>query len=316
MMRATGLGLSLRDAPANPETDGMTRPAALESVPSGVSSRASALLQVLAPRRGADVASCDWDALFDAVKERLRAVADEPAELALRHTRADAHYAQHVIGECLVALDQLHHSMANELGRRQHLELEVFDARTALAQAQAELVGTQAGERRARHLALHDNLTSLPNRGYFVERLNHALALAAPQRRHLSVMYVDLDDFKPINDAHGHAAGDELLRIIAARLRRVIRAEDMVSRLGGDEFGCLFSGLDDRAQLVQLAGKVYDAVSAPCKVGALRLVVRPSIGIAMCPGDGETSDELLHNADAAMVCAKRGSLRHAFCREG
>lgn len=175
-----------------------------------------------------------------------------------------------------MALNQLHHSMANELGRRQHLELEVFDARTALAQAQAELVGTQAGERRARHLSLHDSLTSLPNRGYFIERLDHALALVAPQRRHLSVMYLDLDDFKPINDAHGHAAGDELLRIVAARLSRVMRADDMVRRLGGDEFGCLLGGLDDRAQLVQLAGKVFDAVSAPFKVGTLRLVVRPS----------------------------------------
>ena len=186
---------------------------------------------------------------------------------------------------------------------------------TALAQARAELVGTQAGERRARHLALHDSLTSLPNRGHFVERLENALALTAPQRRALGVMYLDLDDFKPINDAHGHAAGDELLRIVAARLSRVMRAEDMVSRLGGDEFGCLLSGLDDRAQLVQLAGKVFDAVSAPCKVGPLRLVVRPSIGIAMCPGDGDTSEVLLHNADAAMYQAKRLGLRHAFCSE-
>ena len=90
---------------------------------------------------------------------------------------------------------------------------------------------------------------------------------------------------------------------------------DLVSRLGGDEFGCLLSGLDDRAQLVQLAAKVYDAVSAPCKVGQLRLLVRPSIGIAICPVDGETSDELLHNADAAMYQAKRLGLRHAFCNE-
>ncbi|MCY7308656.1 MAG: GGDEF domain-containing protein [Rhodoferax sp.] len=314
MMRATALGLSLRNAPASSEADAISQPAALDHVPSGVSSNASALLQILAPSYGTDVASCDWDALFDAVKERLRSVIDAPTDTAGRRAD-DPQLAKRVIGECLLALDQLHHSMANELGRLQPLELEVFDAKTELAQARAELVGTQAGERRARHLALHDSLTSLPNRGYFVERLDHALALAAPQRRPLSVMYLDLDDFKPINDAHGHAAGDELLRIVAARLSHVVRGEDMVSRLGGDEFAFLLTGLDDRAQLAQLARKVFDAVSAPCKVGKLRLVVRPSIGIAMCPGDGETSDALLQNADAAMYYAKRRNLNHAFCGE-
>ena len=315
MMRATGLGLLLRDAPASRQADAMTQLAALDGIPISMSSNASALPKVLAPGRATDVDSCDWDELFNAVKERLRAVSDGPASAPTQPGAAEFQHLQRVVGECIVALDQLHHSMANELGRRQHLELEVFDANTALAQARAELVGTQAGERRARHLALHDSLTSLPNRGHFVERLENALALTAPQRRALSVMYLDLDDFKPINDAHGHAAGDELLRIVAARLSRVMRAEDMVSRLGGDEFGCLLSGLDDRAQLVQLAGKVFDAVSAPCKVGPLRLVVRPSIGIAICPGDGDTSDDLLHNADVAMYQAKRLGLRHAFCNE-
>jgi len=315
MMRPGTSSMPPRDVHANGESGATTRASALDSIAIGVSSHTSALLQVPASRRATDVASCDWEDLFGAVKARLGAAADGMAGPAAQPTSAGLRQAKLVVGECITALDQLHYSMVNELGRRQNLELEVFDAKTELAQARAELVGTQEGERRARYLALHDSLTSLPNRGYFVERLEHALALAAPQRRPLSVMYLDLDGFKPINDAHGHAAGDELLRIVAARLSHAVRAEDMVSRLGGDEFGCLLSGLEGREQLAQLAGKVFDAVSAPCKVGALRLVVRASIGIAMWPGDGETPDALLHNADAAMYHAKRHNLRHAFCQK-
>ncbi len=272
-----------------------------------------ALLRAPLPDTSADIAICDWDDLFNAVKARLNSVVCEcPSSAGPRSLPRSGRQVKTVVQECTADLDQLHQTMANELGRRQQLELEVFDTRTALAQARAELVGTQAGERRARHLALHDSLTSLPNRGFFMERLNHALALTAPRRRSLAVMYLDLDGFKPVNDNHGHAAGDELLRIVAARLRRAVRAEDMVSRIGGDEFACLLGGLHDREQLGHLAAKVFDAISAPCKIGALRVAVHPSIGIAVCPDDGTTSEILLQNADKAMYAAKRQQTGHAF----
>jgi diguanylate cyclase (GGDEF)-like protein len=214
--------------------------------------------------------------------------------------------------ECMAALDRLRTALAHELGRCQQLELEVFDAQTALAQLRAELAGTRAGERRARHLAMHDGLTSLPNRNFFRQQLGLALAHLEPQRPTFAVLYLDLDGFKPINDRHGHAIGDELLRIVAARLSQAVRAEDMVSRLGGDEFACLMADLRDREQLSRLAVKLVDTVSAPLMIGRLKLSVRPSIGIAICPTDGANADALLEKADAAMYRAKRCRTGYAF----
>ena len=259
------------------------------------------------------VASGDWDDLLNAVKARLRltvgewlAATPEPQQ----HDTAGRFHAS--VLECVAALDKLHATLTHELGRCQQLERQVLDAQAALAQARAELVGTQAEEMRARHLALHDSLTSLPNRDFFRERLDHALAQAEPVRQVLALLYFDLDGFKPINDAHGHDAGDELLRIVAARLTRAVRAEDMVGRLGGDEFACLLGGLADREQLSQLACKLFDVVSAPIQIGKLELSVRPSIGIAMCPAHGVTAEALLKSADSAMYHAKRHQTGYAF----
>ena len=263
---------------------------------------------------GGNVAIADWDELLNAVKARLRLSVEEPLG-APEQGREPAGQTRSSVLDCVAALDQLQTTLLHELGRRQQLELEVFDGQTALAQARAELVGTQAGERRARHSALHDSLTSLPNRSFFGERLASELAHPEPQRRMVAVLYLDLDGFKPINDAHGHQAGDELLRIVAARLSRAVRAEDMVSRLGGDEFACLLAELPGREQLGHLACKLFDAVSAPIKIGALKLSVRPSIGIAVCPGDGATAEALLKSADAAMYRAKRDGSGYAFFDE-
>lgn len=270
------------------------------------------------PDRTLDIAIEDCNDLLNAVTARLRlTVGTGLSSIPMPHLQLQnsASQVQTNILECAMALEQLHMTLTHEFERRQELELEVFDAKTALAQSRAELVGTQAGERRALHLALHDNLTSLPNQSFFRERLDHALTRAMPQRQALAVMYLDLDGFKPINDTHGHAAGDELLRIISARLARTVRAEDMVSRLGGDEFACLLDDFPSREQLNHLAGKLFDAVSAPCKIGQLELTVRPSIGIAMCPTDGTTTEALLKNADAAMFHAKRHQTGYAFFDE-
>ena len=129
------------------------------------------------------------------------------------------------------------------------------------------------------------------------------------------MLYLDLDGFKPINDIYGHATGDELLKIVAARLNQAVRSEDMVSRLGGDEFACLLSDLPSREQLSHMACKLFDAVSAPVKIGQLTLTVRPSIGMAMCHDDGATAEELIKNADVAMYRAKRQQSGYAFFDE-
>lgn len=216
---------------------------------------------------------------------------------------------------CTQMLEQLHEGLLLEQARLQALELQVFDTQVALEQARAELRGTQDGERQARHQALHDGLTQLPNRRFFLERLGHALAHREPGQAPLAILYLDLDQFKPINDGHGHHVGDELLRIVATRLNRVVRSEDMISRLGGDEFACLRASGSTRRQLEELAGKLFDAVAAPMKIGSLRLSVQPSIGIALCPADGASVAELIRHADAAMYRAKRERSRHAFFSE-
>lgn len=279
----------------------------------GVGSSAPALVPAAPPNLSTDIAMEDWDDLFCAVKARLRLSVGERVAAAPEAPVNDAgDRVRASVLECVEALDQLQATQRHELARRQRLELQVLDARTALAQARAELAGAQVEERLARHLALHDSLTSLPNRTFFRERLDHALTLAEPVRQALAVLYLDLDDFKPINDAYGHATGDELLRIVAARLTQTVRAEDMVSRLGGDEFACLLGGLPSREKLSHLARNLVDAVSAPVKIGQLKLTVRPSIGIALCQADGATAETLLKNADAAMYQAKRRQTGYAF----
>lgn len=284
----------------------------------GISARVApvALARTPLPGLTPDIAVEDWGDLMCAVKARLRrAVGESLAVIPERHGLDTAGRVRASVLECVEALDQLHTTQQHELSRCQRLELEVFDARTALALARAELAGTQAQERRSRHLAQHDSLTSLPNRSFFRERLDHALAHREPRRQALAVVYLDLDGFKPINDAYGHAIGDELLRIVAARLSQAVRAEDMVSRLGGDEFACLLSDLPSQAQLSHVACKLFDAVSVPVRIGQLTLTVRPSIGMAMCHADGTTAEELLKSADAAMYRAKRQQTGYAFFDE-
>ena len=220
-----------------------------------------------------------------------------------------------VAGQIGNSLMQMQARLAFERRRSQDLEADLLETQVELLQARADMEGLQAAERRVRHLAMHDSLTTLPNRSFFAERLDQALSAAAPQQRGFAVLYLDLDDFKQVNDTHGHAVGDELLRVVAARLSRSVRAEDVVSRLGGDEFACLLGDLPAREQLSHLACKVLDAVAAPCQIGELRLNIRPSIGIAMCPTDGETAELLIEHADAAMYNAKRHRSGYAFFDE-
>ena len=255
-----------------------------------------------------DVAMSDWGDLLAAVKGRLGSLATDTATQRAQTTQG----VQAALLDCVTALDQLQQTLTHELGRRQ---LEIFDARTALAHTRAELVGTRASETHARHLAAHDPLTMLPNRKHLHERLSRALTAVGADRPALAVLFLDLDGFKRINDDHGHDAGDQLLKIIAARLHRAVRADDMVGRLGGDEFGLLLTGVADRAPLRQLAGKLLSAVAAPMRIGKLTLGVRASVGIAICPVDGDNADQLLHNADAAMYVAKRNRNGHAFFSE-
>ncbi|WP_397532951.1 diguanylate cyclase domain-containing protein [Roseateles sp.] len=255
--------------------------------------------------RAATGAGADWEITLSHVVERLKRLVEPQGATASQTAQSELH-------SCTQMLEQLRDGLQLEQARLHALELQVFDTQVALAQAQAELRGTQDGERQARHQALHDALTQLPNRRFFLERLGHALAHREPGQAPLALLYLDLDKFKPINDDHGHDVGDELLRIVATRLNRVVRSEDMISRLGGDEFACLRACGSTRSQLEELAAKLFDAVAAPMKIGPLQLSVRASIGIALCPADGASVAELIRHADAAMYRAKRERSRYAF----
>jgi diguanylate cyclase (GGDEF)-like protein len=151
-----------------------------------------------------------------------------------------------------------------------------------------------------------DALTGLPNRFHFLDRLKQDIAQAQREGRNLAVLFTDLDRFKSINDSLGHAAGDELLREAAARLRQCMRESDTVARLGGDEFTILINPLPSAKAASTVAGHVIAALSKPFLIEKVENVVTASIGITVYPSDGVSAEELMRNADTAMYRAKDG----------
>ena len=247
-----------------------------------------------------------FDRTLAAVRSQLRQIAAGSGSLADGESRGHgAHTARPDVMACLATLDQLRAAMRGEARKCRQLEREVSDIRTTLELTRVELAGTRAQESHARHLASHDRLTGLPNGSLFREKLGQALDQGRRNDASVAVLYLDLDDFKRINDTHGHDTGDSLLKIVAARLLRAVRAGDTVSRLGGDEFACMRTGFTDTAQLDRLARKLSDVVGAPVTLGNLILNVRTSIGIATCPDDGVDAETLLTKADTAMYRVKR-----------
>jgi diguanylate cyclase (GGDEF)-like protein/PAS domain S-box-containing protein len=168
-----------------------------------------------------------------------------------------------------------------------------------------DVTGRRTLEDQLRHQAFHDALTGLSNRALFIDRVEHALSRAtrtdAPTP---AVAFIDLDDFKLVNDSMGHGAGDELLRAVADRLRRCLRQGDTPARLGGDEFAVLLEDAPDTHAVVEVAERILDALHEPVVVAGREVYARASIGIATRESAATTPDELLRNADLAMYTAK------------
>ena len=159
-------------------------------------------------------------------------------------------------------------------------------------------------ERRIEHLANFDALTGLPNRNFLSDHLKYATGLARHSNEQLCVLFVDLDRFKDINDTLGHSRGDAFLVQVGKRLRSALRDNDIVSRHGGDEFVVVLPDSGTKAA-AHVAEKIIAAVSQPCLVDGHELIVTASVGIAICPDDGEDIDALFRSADTAMYLAKR-----------
>ncbi|WP_295822289.1 EAL domain-containing protein [uncultured Deinococcus sp.] len=158
---------------------------------------------------------------------------------------------------------------------------------------------------RLAHDAHHDALTGLPNRTMLMERLGQELARAQRTGTQLAVMFVDLDDFKGVNDSLGHAVGDGLLQEVARRLTAVMRPSDVVARMGGDEFVILAPDLISEHHASRIARRVQEAILTPLFIGGLSVGVGCSVGISVCPQDGERTDDLLRQADMAMYAIKK-----------
>jgi len=149
-----------------------------------------------------------------------------------------------------------------------------------------------------------DPLTQLPNRLLFRDRLAQELAAMSPSQGRGALLYIDLDHFKKVNDAYGHAAGDQLLSVVAQRLRSCVKEGDTVARLGGDEFTVILRHVADAAAAATVADRIIQSMNQPMRIGGTDHVVRASIGVTLYPDDGVQLEELLRNADLAMYRAK------------
>jgi diguanylate cyclase (GGDEF)-like protein len=212
----------------------------------------------------------------------------------------------------LLPVSRLAAAVAALGARRDDVQLEVHssDELGALNSAFNHMAQElKAAERRAHYLAFHDPLTELPNRRLFMDRLHQAIAHCRRGGREGAVLYVDLDGFKPINDALGHAVGDVLLREVATRLRGAVRAVDTVARLGGDEFTVLLDDLppgqrDDPQELLRIGRKLLRVVAEIDEVDGHRLRIGASAGVRVFDGSDSSTEAILRDADRSMYRAK------------
>ncbi|WP_285905449.1 GGDEF domain-containing response regulator [Pseudodesulfovibrio pelocollis] len=168
-----------------------------------------------------------------------------------------------------------------------------------------DITGRKQTELELKHLASVDSLTGVYNRHLFFDRIEHALVTAKRAESLVAVLFIDLDDFKRVNDTYGHQAGDELLRMVAGRLKNRIREADTLARLGGDEFGVLLECLDDQEGALTVARSLLEVMNTPYVVTGESIRVGATVGISFFPEDGKDGVSLISRADSAMYGAKR-----------
>ncbi|MFZ2633610.1 MAG: GGDEF domain-containing protein [Desulfosalsimonadaceae bacterium] len=228
---------------------------------------------------------------------------------------AQNEHVEYKVAKASGDLNRVNAELAKEVAERVIVESELAETKTDLAEALDDLSKSQAKEEEALKIALHDALTGLPNRVLFEQRLDYGLSQSKRHGWGLAVLFIDIDEFKSINDSYGHDLGDKVLLMVASRLQSFVRQEDTVSRWGGDEFVCLLLEIKQEPDVTRLAERMADRIAEACEFDGIVLSISVSIGIAIYPAHGETSDILFKNADTAMYQAKGTENRVLLFRE-
>lgn len=239
-------------------------------------------------------------------------IADGATMVSARKALASGAEAEVKVQECADDLDEVNGSLEVGIEDLKDINIELAAAQRTLARTKAALALAREEEKTARLRSLHDSATGLPNRELFDDRLEHAVSIAKRHDWTLAVMFLDLDGFKLVNDVHGHAAGDSVLKEVARRLLEHCRQEDSVCRNGGDEFLYYLMNPGAAGNIARIASDLARSIARPIDAGGLILSVKPSIGIAIYPEDGDAVEQLVRNADAAMYRAKRAKKGYAF----
>jgi len=234
--------------------------------------------------------------------DAIRHLLDEQSEVAERDVRQLWDEQKQALSELLRklalaallligALLFIHFRLRREMRRRHEAEVQV------------------------EHLATHDSLTGLPNRRWLVVQLEQALKRCERHQRMAALLFLDLNGFKPVNDRHGHQAGDEVLQQVAVRLQHLIRASDFVARLGGDEFVVFIEDIAGDGEVCRVIDKITAEIARPFRLpSGIEVGLSTSIGVALYPRDGAEMDGLMSHADTAMYAAKESG-DNCFCNE-
>ncbi|MDO3388111.1 EAL domain-containing protein [Gilvimarinus sp. SDUM040013] len=207
----------------------------------------------------------------------------------------------------VVLTNQMNHILDREAvpaGAADYLALDTLNAYW-LERALRYAIERKRTEKHLARLAHHDPLTDIPNRVLFRDRLENAIRVASRDKSRFALLFIDLDDFKVVNDRYGHDIGDGLIRLCAERLQSLLRRSDSMARMGGDEFTLLLLNVESSSSLAHLAVKIIEQITSPYEIGGYQINVGCSVGIASYPEAGHSADSLLKSADLAMYQAKQ-----------
>ncbi len=231
----------------------------------------------------------------------------QPRQLSAPQLQGLRVLSRQVVAQLELRLQALQLQMSNE-----NLEKRVSDRTAGLTSALHRLLKAQTKllkrEASLRHSALHDPLTGLPNRSYFSQRLGQAIQLTNRQPEHLyAVLFIDLDNFKQVNDTLGHGVGDRLLKHVADQIKLLLRKSDLVARLGGDEFAVLLDDIPDEEHVIVVVERLQSQLATPFRVGSHELLISASVGITFSTQGYQQPEAAIRDADVAMYRAKQAS---------